>query len=248
MESIERIGSWFEDFYRKNDIKILSRIRYTGIVAGPILAAAAGIRAYKELKSKKECSLKEKILICAKHAAVPTIVTTATIVATNKVDQKYIASKEAIATLAVLTEKEYKELKEAQKEVVGEEKSKEIEKKADENKAKASGIENLEVNPQKGIYGCIEPKTGQVFPTTKATLDQAITNLYRTTTSGKDYTMQDFVLDAGGYLFEFGESFGWEGKLGIEYYVSYDNFHDRNGNPCFRIIYGNGSEPTIIND
>ena len=60
--------------------------------------------------------------------------------------------------------------------------------------------------------------------------------------------MQDFVLDAGGYLFEFGESFGWEGKLGIEYYVSYDNFHDRNGNPCFRIIYGNGSEPTIIND
>ena len=249
MESIERIGNVLEKFYRKNDMKILSTIRYTGIVAAPILAASASVRAYKEIQAREkegELSLKDKIKICFKYGIVPVFVTGMTVAVTNEVDQKYIAGKEALTTALVLGEKEYRELKEAQKEVVGEEKSKEIQNKANEKSLENEETNNLAIDPVRGVWPTKDSKTGQMFPMSEHKFNNAVLLLNENTMNGQNVYHSEFLEWCGGESCELGFDYYWPANPNVKYWPSLEGTKDRYGRPSYLIKYYGASAPIPV--
>ena len=253
MEILERIWDNAFDFYKNHEMKTLGVVKYTSIVASPILAAFAAVRTIREIEKRKgergeDLTPKEKLQIAAQNAIVPVIATGAALYATATVDKKNADTINALTTAVVLGEEKYKELKEAQKEVVGEEKSEDIEKKANEKALAKIDTSQVQTNPAMDIYACREPKKGQIWATTPKQLDDAITYVLRTTASGKDVSLQDFIVEAGGDPTELGELYIFPGKLGAEYNIFYGNAPDRNGRPGYYIMYGVDSQPRLAED
>ena len=252
MEVLTKFTNAIEKFYCENDMKILGGVKYTSMVVAPILAAAAAVRTVKTIESLERehgpIKPKEKIKIILKNSVLPIGVTAAGIYSSAKIDSKNEKTIEALTTGAVLMEREYRELKESQTEVVGKEKSAEIEKKKNEKAFETIDTSQVKTDPLNGVYACREPKLGQIWATTQNKLTAAITNVYRRTAAGNDVSLEDFITDAGGDPSEFGELYGFKGKLGVEYNITWSYADDRNGNPGFIIVYGYGSQPCLLNE
>ena len=243
MESLERIGDWLAGEYRKNGMKWLTGIGYTSIVASPILAAFGAIRAYKEIEKRKkernveQLPLKETAGIVAMNAAAPVIVTAAAIASTAKVQNTLIAKNDALTTAVVLGENKLRELKEAEKETVGEEKAKEIQDKAKNKVVEKTDAGDVFYDIEKGEYPCMDSMTGQIFQSSEAKVQAAINIVNRNSLNGQNTMLSEFLESCGGRVSDLGDMYVWPASKKADYSVFTDFRRDLNGRALLVIEY-----------
>lgn len=261
MESVERIVNWFSGEYRKNGLKWLAGIKYTGMVVSPVLSAFGAVRAYKEIERKKKeknvekLPLKDTALIVAKNEAFAVLTTAGGIAATAKSDQKMKETIDALTTLVVVGDNKFKEFKEAEKEVVGEEKHEEIQKKADEKALHNVDTRDMERDPERGIYPCLETKTGQIIRnTSKAKIENAFSMVKREVIRDNVFLGQ-FIEACGGIWYmnnieacTVGSEYVWPESTTNEYEIEIGWIEDMYGNPMMVIYYPENGGLTNVND
>ena len=259
MDSLERIGNWFTDAYRKNGLKWLTGVKYTSMVASPILAAFGAVKAYKEIeKRKKELETeklppKEMAKIIVKNGAAAGISMIGGIAASAKVDHDMKQTIDALTTTVVLGENKLRELKEAEKEVVGEEKREEIQKKADEKAVQNAETKGIAVDPVRGIYPCLDTKTGQIFPTSKANIESAFAMVQREVIYDNVFLGQ-FIEACGGNWYinnieacTAGSEYCWPESKSSVYQIEIDLMEDKYGQPMYVIKYPENGGLTLVN-
>ena len=258
MESIQRIGDWFVNEYRKNGLKWLNGVKYTSMVASPILAAFGAVRAYKEMEKRKkegELSLKDKAVIVAKNEAVAFTSMVGGIAASAKVDHDMKQTIDALTTMVVLGENKIRELKEAEKEVVGEEKREEIQKKADEKAVQNIDTKGILCDPMRGIYPTFDTMTGQLFPSSEAKIQAAINYVNRNVNLGDNVLFGQFLQECGGIWYlgtdevcTVGSDYCWPASRIDIYDVTVSSLKDKNGQLFYAILYPEGCGLTPVND
>ena len=258
MESIQRIGDWFVNEYRKNGLKWLNGVKYTSMVASPILAAFGAVRAYKEMEKRKkegELSLKDKAVIVAKNEAAAFTSMVGGIAASAKVDHDMKQTIDALTTMVVLGENKIRELKEAEKEVVGEEKREEIQKKADEKAIQNAETRGVVCDPVRGIYPTLDTKTGQIFPSSKTKIESAMNYVNKNTSLGDNVMFGDFLMECGGTWYmngeevcEIGSEYCWPSTKIDIYEIVIDIREDKYGQPMYVILYPEGCGLTPVSD
>lgn len=259
-ESLERIGKWITAEYRKNGLKLMTGIKYTSMVASPILSAFGAVKAYKEIEKRKkerevkELPLKETIRIVAKNEAATLISMVGGIAASAKADHDMRETIDALTTTVVLGENKLRELKEAEKETVGEEKSEEIQKKADEKAIKNADTRGVMCDPVRGIYPCVDTKTGQIFSSSKAKIEDAFNMVQREALYDNVFLGQ-FLEAAGGVWYlnntevcTAGSEYLWPESKANVYEISIQLMEDAYGQPMYVIEYPEHGGLTPIND
>lgn len=260
MDSLQRIGDWAIGQYRKNGLKWLTGVKYTSMVASPILAAFGAVRAYKEIEKRKkernteEIPLKETVMIVAKNELPSLISVTGGIAASAKIDHDMKQTIDALTTAVVLGENKIRELKEAEKEVVGEEKREEIQKKADEKVIKNANTKGIMCDPVRGIYPCVDTKTGQIFPSSKAKIEDAF-NMVKREVIYDNVFLGQFLEAAGGtwYLNNeevcfAGSEYCWPESRTEIYEIDISLMEDAYGQPMYVIKYPEKGGLTPVND
>lgn len=257
MESIQRIGDWFIDQYRKNGLKILTGVKYTSMVTSPILAAFGAVRAYREIERRKkegELALKDKVLIVAKNEAAAVLTTVGGIAASAKVDHDMRQTIDALTTTVVLGENKLRELKEAEKEVAGEEKREEIQKKADEKAVENAETKGVMCDPVRGIYPCLDTMTGQIFPNSKAGIENAFSNVCRRSIYDNVF-LGEFIEDCGGIWYlnntevcTAGSKYCWPETKNNIYRIEIELMEDKYGQPMYVIYYPSDSGLIHVNE
>lgn len=207
MESLQRIGDFVVNEYKKNGIKWLTRAKYTSMVASPFLAAFGAVKADREIqKRKKERNVEKLPLvetagIIVKNEAGAAISMVGGIVASVKVDEKYQQTIDALTTAVVLGEDKLREIKETEKEVVGKEKSEEIQKKAEEKRKEHVDTRNMARDETRGVLPCLETKTGQILPpNTKAFFQTAFVEVQQRSLQDNVF-LGEFIELCGGLWF-----------------------------------------------
>ena len=249
-ESLAKIGNWLEESWKQNHTKILTRISYAGIFTGPVLGFFAGVRTKTEIEKRKKernvemLPLDEMVKIGAKESVGTAVATVATYVSARKVNSDLTKTIDALTTMAVVRENAIHEIKEAEKEVVGEKKAEEIQEKADKKALSKADTKDIQLNPAAGIYACLEPKTGQIFPTTEHMLNESVKMLNKEVMNGSSVSLSEFIQNCGGDWCDFGDIYEFPPcKDG------YDIFHhveeDRYGRPAYVILYGFGATPVL---
>ena len=260
MDSLQRIGDWFAAEYRKNGLKILTGVKYTSMVASPILAAFGAVRAYKEIEKRKkernveELPLKETIGIVAKNEVQAAISMAGGIAASAKVDHDMKETINALTTTVMLGENKIRELKDAEKETVGKEKAEEIQKKADEKAIKNADTRGVVCDPVRGIYPCVDTKTGQIFPSSKAKIEDAFSMVKREVIYDTVFLGQ-FLEAAGGtwYLNNVevctaGSEYCWPESRNEIYEIEIRLMEDAYGQPMYVITYPENGGLAAVND
>lgn len=243
MESIERFGNWIADEYRKNGMKWISRFGYTGIVVSPILAAYGAIKAYKAMEKRKkelgveELPLKESAKIVAVNAAAPVATTVLTLVSTAKVQKELTKANESLSNQLASAVVLSRELKEAQKEVVGEEKAEEIQQKAAEKVVQNVDTKDVMCDPVRGIYPCIDTMTGQVFPTSQTRINAAMDMVRHNTFYGQNVSHTEFLEFCGGKQCFASDAYVWPASHNADYQIRIGSTLDSYGQLCYTIEY-----------
>lgn len=260
MESLQRIGDFFVNEYKKNGIKWLTRAKYTSMVASPFLAAFGAVKADREIqKRKKERNVEKLPLIetagiIVKNEAGAAISMVGGIVASVKVDEKYQQTIDALTTAVVLGEDKLREIKEAEKEVVGKEKSEEIQKKAKE-KLVSKEETNEKIDPG-DIYKCRCSFSGMEIRTTQALFDKALLALNYDVINGFEQRLNEFLgnCDIDPFVAceesKIGELYGWVPNNKRTGYSGIDLVYkkDENGKPFYLIVYESQCEPVLLSD
>lgn len=249
METVERVSKWFADEYRKNGLKWLAGIKYTSMVTSPILAAFGAVRAYKEIERRKKeknvekLPIKETAVIIAKNEAGAALAMAGAIATTAKSDQKMKEMIDAGTTLAVISQNQFRELKEAEKEVIGKEKSEEIQKKAEEKVVKNADTSGIQCDKVRGIYPCLDTKTGQIFPSSKAKIEAAFSMVQREVIFDNVFLGQ-FIEECGGMWYvgnieacKVGSEYLWPESNRNIYKIDIEWKEDVYGNPMLVIFY-----------
>lgn len=261
METVERVSKWFTDEYRKNGLKWLTKFKYTGMVVSPILSAFGAVRAYKEIEKRKKeknverLPLKESALIVAKNEAAAVLTMAGGIAATAKSDQKMKETIDALTTAVVIGDNKIRELKEAEKEVVGKEKREEIQKKADEKAVQNTDTRGMERDPERGIYPCLDTKTGQLIKkTSKAKIENAF-NMVKREVIRDNVFLGQFIEACGGIWYlnnieacSAGSEYVWPESTLAEYEIEIGWMEDMYGNPMLVIYYPENGGLTSVSE
>lgn len=198
---------------------------------------------------------KETAVIVAENAIVPAAIVGVTIYSTAKVQKdltdKYKSASDALTTALVLGENKVRELKEAEKEVVGEKKSEEIQKKADEKAVQNTETKGLNSGTGPDVYIGIDVLTGQSFLTTNAQIENAKIMVNRLLAEGFEVTLNDFLEKCSLEPYdldtcELGDKYKWyPTEKNRELSIVTDYHHDKYGRPAYLILYPSGSRPEI---
>ena len=194
------------------------------LVTGGYLLGTEIPKFKKELEDKKaetgeEIDGVEKGKIAAKHFAAPAsalIGGTLFLVASAVENDKRIAKLgTAACAISEMASKNIADYVDAAKDVVGEEKAKEIDDKVVEKKLKEAPKPDVipEFVPEEGKYWCydltFDGLEGKPFLTTKNTLDAAVNDINRRLNAGDEVTLNEAYELIGHGLTGIGEAYGW---------------------------------------
>mgnify|MGYP006988866801 CR=1 FL=1 len=219
-------------FADKNSQTIMAVLAVGGLVGSVILAFKAAPKANKIIddskdeinaiddsdeftEEEKKKERKEVVKTAVKDLApvlAPvvgcSIATASLMIGSTAISVKKINSLTSIATMSEVA---YKELYEKTKEVVGEEKAKEIQEKAADEEMNKMAVVKPITTSRGGDYLCYDVMSGRLFYSDKETIREAVNNLNHCITSGRDdyVSLNDLYFELGLTPTAGGEDRGW---------------------------------------
>lgn len=231
-------------FIKQNKDSIRFGLGVGGTIATGITGVRAGMRIERKLQKAREESTEEltrkDILKIAAPELIPVALSMGGSIGFQTVNFISLSNRlsDASAVVAALSGK-IEDIKKAEKEVVGEEKAAEIQKKVVEQP------KLIDESPS-GCFWYKDFYTNAEFYTTEAAIERGIGVVNRYLTFD-DVTTNDYALnidkkDGRDIYSEMGDETGW--KCGTILKVRYGDGHLANGTPCRTIIVDH--KPTLL--
>lgn len=218
-------------FADKNSQTIMAVLAVGGLIGSVVLAFKAAPKVHEVVdNSKKKVELindaedltdeekKEERKIVAKDTVKKlapvvtpvvgcTLATAGLMVGSTAISVKKINT---LSSIAMMSESAYKELFDKTKEVVGEEKAKEIRDEINAENMNKNAI-NKPTNARGGDYLCYDAMCGRFFYSDKETIREAVNNINQSISSGhEDYmSLNDLYFELGLPPTAAGEDRGW---------------------------------------
>ena len=260
----KQIGVKVVNEVQKNSPTILTATAVVGVVATAIFAVKATPKAEQKLQNLEEEYQKKfddgeidspkvpKIEIAKKVAPVylPAVLmgagTITSIIFANTVSMRRQA---ALASAYSLSEKAFEEYREKTKEVVGEKKEDEIQKKVYKDELAEQDPRLLNVtHTGKGEQLFKEMVTGRYFRSSKAAIGEAENNLNKELIKGIDtyISLNDAYDELGLENVDIGDLLGWDssdldrgGENGMLHFeiLDHEGFMMKNGEGCFLVRF-----------
>lgn len=205
----------------KHAPEIMIGIGVAGLIGDIFMTAKIAPKADRKLKKaefqKGEPLTKTEAVKEVGRDFVPIIlialISTLSIVCGARDMQKRTAAMAAMYTIAETALADYKN---QVVEVVGEEKEKEITKKADERRAEkiftAQKSDVQVIDPYRNYQKFYDLYRGIMFYSSETAIDKAVNSLNRIINEGSSVTLNDFYYELGLDPVEFGNDIGWEGR------------------------------------
>ena len=233
----------------KNEPDILMWMGVAGFIGSIPLIIRGSIRGYKNIQQRKEelkidkLPVKETIKCVWKEVIAPTVIIASAVtcvVAGNKVSAKRNA---ALAAAYTVTETALQEYQEKTKELVGEEKEKQIQEAV--NKKDNSKANNVIITGKAQIR-FKESLTGQIIQSDWTLIQKMANELNARAIGGEDtITLNDWLQAIGADPVDYGDNVGWsvyksgaKGLINVELDAALDN----DDNPIGVIQYSGGAE------
>lgn len=212
--------------------QILLGIGIGGMVGAVATAIKSTPKAMDKIDNKKEELEKESLSVketvqatwkCYAPTVILMILSTACVVSANNINER---RKGAIMAALTLSETTYREFKDAAKEIVGEEKAKEISEKAQNNRMDNAQVPQVVVIRGDGQL-FFDPTTNAKFPSTVNKLKSVANDLNKEMRDCCFVTLNDFYVKTGRQTTAIGDAFGWDinrnGYVEFEFTPHYDD-------------------------
>lgn len=211
LQPIKTFASNAAQFVSKNSPTILTSCSVAGTISTAILAAKAHVKAMRVLDNQGPITTKEKIKLVWKYYVPPVAMGTVTIACSIGANCINLKRNAVLAGAYALAETSLKEFKETAKEIVGEEKVKEIKDKIIDDKIKENPPSPNEVRmlgDDKTL--CYDTYSGRYFTSTindiKTTVNAVNTELF----SELRVSLNDMYYALGLSPVKLGAERGWD--------------------------------------
>lgn len=201
-------------FGSKHAPEILTGLGCGGFITSLVLTAKAAPKAEKHIEEAQAETIKEKAAACYKDyipAGITAAASVGCVVAGATVGHKRYAS---LATAAGLTEAAFSEYRDSVKEIVGEEKEKEV---AENVKRKVEGRgENTTMVLGNGKIPCLDTASGRYFQSSAIELRKVENELNRELNDSCYVSLNDFYDMVGLNSTAIGDEIGWSSNDRID--------------------------------
>lgn len=261
--SMKAVTKGVSEGVKKNAPSILSGVAVAGLVTTVILAVKATPKAneileerkkeLEELAKKKESDdiskeeiRKERIKVEVNTAAAltpivgPAVIsgfaTGACIIGANYINLRRLAD---ISAMYEITNDAYLRYKKKTKDVIGEKKSEEIDKKVMTDRARECYEENPEIifSTGKGEILCFDCVSGRYFRSSKNAIESAANAINSAVFCDMFVSLNEFYYSLGIPQIKFGESHGWNACDGTMLELDGRYIEAPDGSPCYAIDY-----------